>query len=87
MKARNGQGTWLAFKAHYRGSNEVGAIEAAAEKALESRHYTGEKPTTTSKCMSPSIRRRILTSKRWQERQWPRIPKYASCWLPVVAQQ
>jgi hypothetical protein len=43
-KARNGRGAWLAFKAHYRGSNEVEAIEAAAEKALESGHYTGEKP-------------------------------------------
>jgi hypothetical protein len=35
-KARNGQGAWIAFKLHYRGSNEVKAIEAAAEKALAS---------------------------------------------------
>jgi hypothetical protein len=43
-KARNGRGAWLAFKLHYRGSNEVEAIEAAAEKALETGDYTGEKP-------------------------------------------
>ena len=43
-KARDGRGAWMAFKAHYRGSNEIEAIEAAAEKALETGHYTGEKP-------------------------------------------
>ena len=43
-KARDGRGAWIAFKAHYRGSNEIEAIEAAAEKALETGHYTGEKP-------------------------------------------
>jgi hypothetical protein len=43
-RARDGRGAWIAFKAHYRGSNEIEAIEAAAEKALETGHYTGEKP-------------------------------------------
>jgi hypothetical protein len=43
-KARNGRGAWLAFKANYCGSSELEAIEAAAEKALESGNYTGEKP-------------------------------------------
>lgn len=42
-RGRNGRGAWIAFKSHYRGSNEVEAIEAAAEKALETGHYTGEK--------------------------------------------
>jgi hypothetical protein len=44
MTACNGQGTWLVFKAHYCGSSKVEAIEAAAEKVLESGHYTGKKP-------------------------------------------
>jgi hypothetical protein len=43
-RARDGRGAWLAFKAHYRGSSELEAIEAAAEKALETGTYTGEKP-------------------------------------------
>jgi hypothetical protein len=43
-RTRDGRGAWIAFKAHYRGSNEIEAIEAAAEKALETGHYTGEKP-------------------------------------------
>jgi hypothetical protein len=43
-KARNGRGAWFAFKAHYRGSSELEAIESAAEKAMESGNYTGEKP-------------------------------------------
>jgi hypothetical protein len=43
-KARNGRGAWFAFKAHYRGSSELEAIEAAAEKAMETGNYTGEKP-------------------------------------------
>jgi hypothetical protein len=43
-RARDGRGAWIAFKAHYQGSNEIEAIQAAAEKALETGHYTGEKP-------------------------------------------
>jgi hypothetical protein len=43
-KARDGRGAWIAFKAHFRGSNEIEAIEAAAENALTTGHYTGEKP-------------------------------------------
>jgi hypothetical protein len=43
-KARDGRGAWMAFKAHYRGSNEMEAMEVAAEKSLDTGHYTGEKP-------------------------------------------
>lgn len=43
-RTKNGRGAWIAFKAHYRGSSELEAIEAAAEKALETAKYTGEKP-------------------------------------------
>jgi hypothetical protein len=43
-KARDGRGAWIAFKDHFRGSNEIEAIEAAAENALTTGHYTGEKP-------------------------------------------
>ena len=43
-KARNGRGAWIAFKAHYRGSSELESIAAAAEKALDTGKYTGEKP-------------------------------------------
>jgi hypothetical protein len=44
LKSRNGRGAWIAFKAHYRGSNEVEAIEANAEKILDTVMYRGEKP-------------------------------------------
>jgi hypothetical protein len=43
-RTKNGRGAWIAFKAHYRGSSELEAIEAAAEKALETAKYSGEKP-------------------------------------------
>jgi hypothetical protein len=43
-KARNGCGAWFTLKAHYCGSSELQAIEAATEKALETGNYTGEKP-------------------------------------------
>jgi hypothetical protein len=43
-RPRDGRGAWIAFKAYYRGNNKIVAIEAAAEKALETGHYTGEKP-------------------------------------------
>jgi len=42
-KTRNGREAWLAFKRHFRGSNEIEAIEVAAEKALSSLVYRGEK--------------------------------------------
>jgi hypothetical protein len=42
--ARDGRGAWAAFKAHYRGSSELEAIEAAAEKRLATLIYRGEKP-------------------------------------------
>jgi hypothetical protein len=41
--ARDGRGAWLAFKAHYRGSSEIEAIETAAEERLDSLVYRGEK--------------------------------------------
>ena len=40
---RNGRGAWIAFKAHFRGSSELEAIEMAAENKLEKLAYTGEK--------------------------------------------
>ena len=43
-RAKNGRAAWIAFKAHFRGSSELEAIEAAAEKALDTAKYTGEKP-------------------------------------------
>jgi hypothetical protein len=42
--ARDGRGAWLAFKAHYRGSSELEAIEVTAEHRLENLQYRGEKP-------------------------------------------
>lgn len=42
-KTRNGREAWLAFKRHFRGSNEIEAIEVAAEKALSTLVYRGEK--------------------------------------------
>lgn len=41
---RDGRGAWFAFKAHYRGSSELEAIETAAENRLETLIYRGEKP-------------------------------------------
>jgi hypothetical protein len=41
---RDGRGAWIAFKAHYRGSSEMEAIETAAEHRLETTIYRGEKP-------------------------------------------
>jgi hypothetical protein len=43
-REQNGCGSWFAFEAHYRGSSELEAIEAAAEKTMETGNYTGEKP-------------------------------------------
>jgi hypothetical protein len=43
-KARDGRGAWFAFKAHYRGSSELEAIETAAEKRLDDLTYKGEMP-------------------------------------------
>jgi hypothetical protein len=43
-KARDGRGAWLAFKAHYRGSSEMEAIEAKAEHQLDTAVYKGERP-------------------------------------------
>jgi hypothetical protein len=43
-KARDGRSAWFAFKAHYRGSSEMEAIEAAAEQRLEDLVYKGEMP-------------------------------------------
>jgi hypothetical protein len=40
---RDGRGAWFAFKAHYRGSSEMEAIETAAEKKLDTLIYRGEK--------------------------------------------
>jgi hypothetical protein len=44
MRAINGRGAWFAFKAHFCGNSELEAIEAAAEKAMETANYTDEKP-------------------------------------------
>jgi len=43
-QARDGRGAWFAFKAHYRGSSEMEAIEVAAENRLDTLVYRGEKP-------------------------------------------
>jgi hypothetical protein len=43
-RARDGRGAWLAFKAHYRGSSELEAIETTAENRLDNLVYRGEKP-------------------------------------------
>lgn len=42
--SRDGRAAWMAFKAHYRGSSEIEAIETAAENRLENLIYRGEKP-------------------------------------------
>jgi hypothetical protein len=41
---RNGRAAWFAFKAHYRGSSELEAIETTAENRLDTLVYRGEKP-------------------------------------------
>ena len=41
---QNGRSAWFNFKAHFRGSSELEAIEAAAENRMESLIYRGEKP-------------------------------------------
>jgi hypothetical protein len=41
---RDGRGAWLSFKAHYRGTSELEAIETAAENRLETLIYREEKP-------------------------------------------
>ena len=41
--SRDGRGAWLAFKAHYRGSSEIEAIETAAKNRLDTLVYRGEK--------------------------------------------
>jgi hypothetical protein len=43
VATRDGRGAWKAFKAHYRGSSELEAIEVAAEQRLENLQYRGEK--------------------------------------------
>ena len=42
-KTKDGRGAWLNFTKHYRGANEIEAMEAAAEKQLETLVYRGEK--------------------------------------------
>ena len=44
---RDGRGAWAAFKAHYRGSAEMEAIETAAEHKLDTVQYRGEKQRHT----------------------------------------
>jgi hypothetical protein len=43
-RTRDGRGAWFAFKAHYRGSSELEAIETTAEHRLDNLVYRGEKP-------------------------------------------
>jgi hypothetical protein len=42
-KTKNGRGAWEAFKRHFRGNEQLEAIEAAAEKQLATLVYRGEK--------------------------------------------
>jgi hypothetical protein len=44
-REHNGCGLWFEFKAHYPGSSKLEAMEAAAEKAMDTDNYTGEKTT------------------------------------------
>jgi hypothetical protein len=44
LTSRNGRGEWIAFKAHYRGSNNVEAIEVNAEKIVDTVMHRGLKP-------------------------------------------
>jgi hypothetical protein len=41
---KDGRAAWIAFKSHYRGTNQLEAIEAKAEKTLQTLVYRGEKP-------------------------------------------
>jgi hypothetical protein len=41
---KDGRAAWMAFKSHYRGTNQLEAIEAKAEKLLQTLVYRGEKP-------------------------------------------
>jgi hypothetical protein len=43
-RTKDGRAAWEAFKQHFRGTNQMEAIEAAAEKQLASLVYRGEKP-------------------------------------------
>ena len=43
-KTKNGRAAWETFKEHFRGMNQMEAIEANAEKQLASLVYRGEKP-------------------------------------------
>ena len=41
---KDGHAAWEAFKQHFRGTNQMEAIEANADKQLASLVYRGEKP-------------------------------------------
>ena len=43
-RMKDGRGAWEAFKEHFRGTNQMDAIEASAEKQLATLVYHGEKP-------------------------------------------
>ena len=43
-KMKDGRAAWEAFKQHFRGTNQMEAIEAGAEKTLATLVYRGEKP-------------------------------------------
>jgi hypothetical protein len=41
---KDGRAAWIAFKSHYRGTNQLEAIEAKAKKLLQTLVYRGDKP-------------------------------------------
>jgi hypothetical protein len=41
---KDGRAAWIVFKCHYLGTNQLEAIEAKAEKTLQTLVYRGEKP-------------------------------------------
>ena len=43
-RAKDGRAAWEAFKQHFRGTSQMDAIEASAEKQLATLVYRGEKP-------------------------------------------
>jgi hypothetical protein len=43
-RTKDGRAAWEAFKEHFRGTNQMEAIEASAEKQLATLVYRGEKP-------------------------------------------
>jgi hypothetical protein len=43
-RMKDGRSAWESFKNHYRGTNQMEAMEADAEKQLSTLTYTGEKP-------------------------------------------